>query len=98
MRIGPLEPGDRALGPDLARGFMLLFIALANTHYFVLGSAYLGGYPEGGTVADRMRRAGRRGPFETLTRRVAYGRSAGSGERPAAVGGRGRALGAANPG
>ena len=25
----------RALGPDLARGFMLLFIALANSHYFL---------------------------------------------------------------
>lgn len=53
MRIGPLEPAARALGPDLARGFMLLFIALANTHYFVRGPSYLGGYPQGGTVPDR---------------------------------------------
>lgn len=53
MRTGPLEPADRAIGPDLARGFMLLFIALANTHYFVRGTSYFGGYPEGGTVLDR---------------------------------------------
>ncbi|GAA1621671.1 DUF418 domain-containing protein [Actinoplanes couchii] len=53
MRIGPLPPAARALGPDLARGFMLLFIALANTHYFLHGTSYLGGYPEGGTVLDR---------------------------------------------
>ena len=29
----------RALGPDLARGFMLLFIALANSHYFYPATA-----------------------------------------------------------
>lgn len=29
---GPTAPAARALGPDLARGFMLLFIALANSH------------------------------------------------------------------
>ncbi len=52
MRIGPLEPAARALGPDLARGFMLLFIALANTHYFLRGPSHLAGYPEGGTVVD----------------------------------------------
>ncbi len=28
---GPVDAGERALAPDLARGFMLLFIALANT-------------------------------------------------------------------
>ncbi|HWS39108.1 MAG TPA: DUF418 domain-containing protein [Actinoplanes sp.] len=53
MRIGPLPPAARALGPDLARGFMLLFIALANTHYFVRGTSYLGGYPADGTAPDR---------------------------------------------
>ena len=42
---GPTEPSARALGPDLARGFMLLFIALANTHYFLQGPVVRGGYP-----------------------------------------------------
>ncbi|MBL7495182.1 DUF418 domain-containing protein [Frankia sp. CNm7] len=42
----------RALGPDLARGFMLLFIALANSHYFLRGSSVLGGYPRDGSGVD----------------------------------------------
>jgi uncharacterized membrane protein YeiB len=37
---------ERALGPDLARGFMLLFIALANSHYFLRGTSVMGGYPQ----------------------------------------------------
>lgn len=41
---------ERALGPDLARGFMLLFIALANSHYFVYGERVFGGFPVGGSV------------------------------------------------
>ncbi|WP_285550712.1 DUF418 domain-containing protein [Actinoplanes regularis] len=49
---GPTEPAARALGPDLARGFMLLFIALANTHYFLRGPAVLGGYPHAGSAVD----------------------------------------------
>jgi uncharacterized protein len=44
---------DRALGPDLARGFMLLFIALANTHYFLTAPSVLGGYPQDGGPLDR---------------------------------------------
>ena len=44
----------RALGPDLARGFMLLFIALANSHYFLRGSSVLGGYPQGGSTIDSV--------------------------------------------
>lgn len=43
---------DRALGPDLARGFMLLFIALANSHYFLSGSSVRGGFPMDGTKLD----------------------------------------------
>lgn len=31
---------------------MLLFIALANSHYFLRGSSVLGGYPRGGSTAD----------------------------------------------
>ncbi|MGZ0146987.1 DUF418 domain-containing protein [Kribbella sp. WER1] len=50
---GPAGLTERALGPDLARGFMLLFIALANSHYFVSGSAYFGGFPTDGTPLDR---------------------------------------------
>lgn len=42
----------RVLGPDLARGFMLLFIALANSHYFLRGSSVLGGYPQDGSSID----------------------------------------------
>ena len=42
----------RALGPDLARGFMLLFIALANSHYFLPGDPVLGGYPQDGSAVD----------------------------------------------
>lgn len=49
---GPTLVTDRALGPDLARGFMLLFIALANSHYFLRGSSVLGGYPQEGTAVD----------------------------------------------
>jgi uncharacterized protein len=50
---GPTDLGDRALGPDLARGLMLLFIALANTHYFLTGASVLGGYPQDGSGLDR---------------------------------------------
>lgn len=49
----PTPVAARALGPDLARGFMLLFIALANSHYFLRGAAVLGGYPQDGSAVDR---------------------------------------------
>ena len=39
---GPTDAGERALAPDLARGFMLLFIALANTVWY-LWAAPMGG-------------------------------------------------------
>lgn len=48
----PIAASDRALGPDLARGFMLLFIALANSHYFLRGDVVRGGYPMDGTKLD----------------------------------------------
>jgi uncharacterized protein len=48
----PIALAERALGPDLARGFMLLFIALANSHYFLRGSSVLGGYPQDGSGLD----------------------------------------------
>lgn len=42
---GPTSLTDRFLGPDLARGVMLLFIALANSHYFLQTGPTLGGFP-----------------------------------------------------
>jgi uncharacterized protein len=51
-QAGPTAPAARALGPDLARGFMLLFIALANSHYFLRGTSILGGYPQDGSTVD----------------------------------------------
>jgi uncharacterized protein len=51
-QVGPTAATARALGPDLARGFMLLFIALANSHYFLRGTSILGGYPLGGSSVD----------------------------------------------
>lgn len=51
-RPQPIPLESRALGPDLARGCMLLFIALANSHYFLRGSSVRGGYPQDGTGVD----------------------------------------------
>jgi uncharacterized protein len=48
----PTTLSERALGPDLARGLMLLFIALANSHYFLLGQQYVGGFPTDGSTLD----------------------------------------------
>jgi len=39
IKRGPVRPGERALAPDLARGAMLLFIALANSAGYFLASA-----------------------------------------------------------
>ncbi len=36
---------ERALGPDLTRGVMLLCIALANSHHFLDAPRVLGGFP-----------------------------------------------------
>ncbi|SDT50443.1 DUF418 domain-containing protein [Jiangella sp. DSM 45060] len=49
---GPTATAERALGPDLARGFMLLFIALANSHYFLRGDVVRGGFPMDGSWLD----------------------------------------------
>ena len=51
---GPTELAERALSPDLARGLMLAFIALANTHYFLNGASVLGGFPQDGAPVDRV--------------------------------------------
>jgi uncharacterized membrane protein YeiB len=45
---------ERALGPDLARGLMLWFIALANAHYFLWTDSSLGGYPYEVGALDRV--------------------------------------------
>ncbi|MGQ0576929.1 MAG: DUF418 domain-containing protein [Pseudonocardia sp.] len=61
MTTGPVtDPGatpvtTRALAPDLARGGMLLLIALANVHLFVYGSPLgVRGYPRDLSVVDRV--------------------------------------------
>ncbi|TCC05735.1 DUF418 domain-containing protein [Kribbella soli] len=51
---GPTGLSERALGPDLARGFMLLFIALANSHYFIAGHEYFSGFPTAGSPVDHV--------------------------------------------
>ncbi len=37
---GPARPGERALAPDLARGFMLLLIVLSNTGFHLWAAAH----------------------------------------------------------
>ncbi|MDA0565410.1 DUF418 domain-containing protein [Streptomonospora sp. S1-112] len=52
---GPVRPDERALAPDLARGFMLLMIALANTPWYLWGSpqSSMGAHPTDGSALDR---------------------------------------------
>lgn len=57
MTTSPLRPvsvQERAAGLDLTRGLMLLFIALANSHYFLRGGSVLGGYPRDGSRLDSI--------------------------------------------
>lgn len=42
---GPTSLGQRALAPDLARGFMLLFIALVNAQFFLTGPDVVASVP-----------------------------------------------------
>lgn len=52
---GPTAVGERALAPDLARGAMLLLIALANAHLFLYGRpGGLHGYPLVGAASDQL--------------------------------------------
>ncbi|SEE96666.1 DUF418 domain-containing protein [Ruania alba] len=55
-RRGPVSSSERALAPDLARGFMLLLIALANTPWFLYGQDTNGvsAHPTDGSVLDRV--------------------------------------------
>ncbi|CAM3941783.1 DUF418 domain-containing protein [Nocardiopsis rhodophaea] len=51
---GPVRSGARVLAPDLARGFMLLLIALANTSAYMFGHGRAPmGHPLDGTAVDR---------------------------------------------
>jgi uncharacterized membrane protein YeiB len=51
-RRRPTGLAERVLAPDLARGVMLLFIALADSHHFLRGERYLVGFP----LAELLRR------------------------------------------
>lgn len=53
---GPTTVSGRSPAPDLARGLMLLLIALANVHLFLHGGGPIGarGYPAPRTEADRV--------------------------------------------
>lgn len=52
---GPVRPGERAPAPDLARGFMLLLIALANTAWYLWDRqpAVGNGHPVDGSGLDK---------------------------------------------
>ncbi|MCZ7457444.1 DUF418 domain-containing protein [Streptomyces sp. WMMC940] len=51
----PGAPSHRALAPDLARGLMLLIVALVHAHMFVRGSAVvIRGYPPVSGPADAL--------------------------------------------
>lgn len=49
---GPTPIRERYLAPDLARGAMLLFISLANSHIFLHGETMIRGYPLAGSGPD----------------------------------------------
>lgn len=54
--VGPLGTAERAPAPDLARGAMLLLIALANTPFYLYGRAHseAGFHPVDGSPVDRV--------------------------------------------
>ena len=53
---GPVRPGERALAPDLARGFMLLLIVLANSTWYLWAASpgELSIHPSDGSLLDRI--------------------------------------------
>lgn len=52
--LGPTAVESRSLAPDLARGYALLLIALANAHVYLFGQQLgVRRYPVTGTAADR---------------------------------------------
>lgn len=53
--IGAIAPSARSLAPDLARGAMLLLIALANVHVYLYGHPPgVRGYPMPDWIGDRV--------------------------------------------
>jgi uncharacterized membrane protein YeiB len=65
----PSRPRERSLAPDLARGLMLLLIALANVPWFLYGAA---------TSAVSAHRTGATGPdavWQTIAITAIDGRS-----------------------
>jgi uncharacterized membrane protein YeiB len=55
VRIAPIEHSQRSLAPDLARGLLLLFIAVANVWGYLYGSPLgTGSRPLDGSTADRV--------------------------------------------
>lgn len=55
VRLGPIDRASRSLGPDLARGFLLLFIALANVWGYLYARPMGTGYrPTDGSTLDRV--------------------------------------------
>jgi uncharacterized membrane protein YeiB len=95
--VGAVAVRDRALAPDVARGAMLLLIALANAHVWIFNRPVgMRGYPRDLTGVDRVVAAvqlvlvdGRAYPLFALL--FGYGitqlatRRAAAGEPPAAV-------------
>ncbi|PUB31730.1 putative membrane protein YeiB [Promicromonospora sp. AC04] len=53
---GPVQASERSPAPDLARGFMLLLIAIANTPYYLWGSEMSVGasHPVDGSAVDKV--------------------------------------------
>ncbi|MGO1769744.1 MAG: DUF418 domain-containing protein [Microbacterium sp.] len=54
---GPVRTGERSIAPDVARGFALLFIAVANVPFYLWGAAETGfasAHPTDGTAVDRV--------------------------------------------
>ncbi|MBN4925454.1 DUF418 domain-containing protein [Hoyosella rhizosphaerae] len=53
---GPVSAQERALAPDLARGFMLLLIAIANTPWYLWGQGgeRTSAHPGGGSTLDQI--------------------------------------------
>jgi len=55
LRIAPIARHERSLAPDIARGFMLLFIALANVDFHVWGREVNDyGFVSDGSTLDRV--------------------------------------------
>ncbi len=54
VAMRPTADSARALAPDLARGFMLLFIALAHAHAYLDRPPMLAGYPLENATIDKI--------------------------------------------